>query len=419
MNCSENPPGRPPVPPRGPKIGCVYILTILLALVAIALGVAVLRISRARDTFSRRLQGELGSASSSESSILGAVTSLRGQLSERTDRVEQLKAALDAAPVGIVIVSSDGTEVFSNPTASLYAGGRAGDAVVGMRLRELIDEAIATGEEREHQVELLAPPPRKIQLSVSPLLIDGRSTGALAIAQDVTGRSEIDTIRRDFVANASHELKTPLGALRLLAEALATTPDRSVQETLSDRIQTEATRMTKLVEDILDLSLIEEHETVRDIVGLPDIIRDAVKKAELAAETQGIEVIATCEDVRVVGDPRRLTSTVANLLENAITYTAAKGEDSPAPVEVRGFRSGDRAVIEVEDHGIGIAERHQGRIFERFYRVDRGRSRDSGGTGLGLAIVRHVVQNHRGEVDVESTPGSGSLFRITLPAQED
>jgi signal transduction histidine kinase len=400
-------------------IDLVYILAIFLGVLAVALGLAVLRTRRRQETFRRRLQGELGPGSNSESSLLSAAVALREQLSDSEDRIKQLKFALDASPLGIVLVNEDGAEVFSNRAASRYAAGRAGDAVVAMRLRELIDEVITAGEEREYEVEVFTPPPRTIQLRVSPVLIDGRSSGAVAIAQDVTGRSEIDTIRRDFVANASHELKTPLGALRLLAEAMTATSDRSVQETLSNRIQSEAVRMTRLVEDILDLSLIEEHQTVRGIVDLPDIIRNAVEENELVAETQGIEVIAKCDDVRVIGDPRRLTSAVANLLENAINYTAAKGEKIPAPVEIRLVKNGDLAVIEVQDHGIGIAERHQRRIFERFYRVDRGRSRESGGTGLGLAIARHVVQNHWGEIEVESTPGRGSLFRISLPARED
>ena len=400
-------------------IGCVYTLPILLGMLAIALGIALLRMRNQRDSFRHRLQNELGSASASENALLGTAVSLRDRHRAVLEQVDQLRAALDASPVGIMIVNNDSTELFSNQAASVYTSGRAGDAVVGMKIRELLGEVMATGEDRQHQVETFTPPPRKIQITVSPLLVEGRQTGALALADDVTGRSEVDTIRRDFVANASHELKTPLGALRLLAEALTTTSDPAVQESLGARIQTEATRMTRLVEDILDLSLIEEHQTVRGIVEIGDVVSDALDKTQLVAETQGIEVIAKCDDVRVVGDPRRLTSAVANLLENAINYTAAKGEDNPAPVEIRAARDGDSAVIEVEDRGIGIAERHQPRVFERFYRVDRGRSRESGGTGLGLAIVRHVVQNHWGEVAIESTPGKGSIFRITLPARED
>ena len=120
----------------------------------------------------------------------------------------------------------------------------------------------------------------------------------------------------------------------------------------------------------------------------------------------------------MIGDRRRLVSAVANLIETAVVYTSAKGDSEPDPVQVRVFARSDSAIVEVEDHGIGIPERHIGRIFERFYRVDRGRSRARGGTGLGLAIVRHVVQNHWGEIEVDSVPGKGSTFRIVLPARE-
>lgn len=400
-------------------IGNVEALVTLPILAAIALTVALVRERRRHALFLQRLQGEIAASSTSEASISAAAAQLHARLGAAREEIVRLRGALDASPMGIVVVDDEGTEVFSNQAATLYTRGRAGDAVVGIRLRELISDVIATGEAADEQVEIFTPPARKIQLNVSPLLSDGRSAGVLAVAHDVTGKSEVDTIRRDFVANASHELKTPLGALRLLAEAMVATPDRSVQKSLSQRIQAEGARMTKLVEDILDLSLIEEHRSVHGVVELTEIIEDAVSKADLVAEALGVAIRTKCEDARLIGDHRRLTSAVANLLENAITYTAAKGVENPVPVEVRGFQNGDRVVIEVEDQGIGIAERNQRRIFERFYRVDKGRSRASGGTGLGLAIVRHVVQNHWGEVDLESTPGKGSTFRITLPARED
>ena len=245
-----------------------------------------------------------------------------------------------------------------------------------------------------------------------------RQAGTIAFTDDLTAASRIDTIRRDFVANASHELKTPLGALRLLAEALVATTDHDARTSLSERIQSEATRMTRLVEDILDLALIEEQQSVRGVVDLCDIVEDSIRQAELASEALGVPIEVKCESVEILGDHRRLVSAVANLVENAITYTSAKGVESIQPVSVRGYRDEQEAIIEVEDYGIGIAARHQTRIFERFYRVDQGRSRASGGTGLGLAIVRHVVQNHWGEVEVDSVPGRGSTFRITLPARE-
>jgi two-component system, OmpR family, sensor histidine kinase SenX3 len=177
--------------------------------------------------------------------------------------------------------------------------------------------------------------------------------------------------------------------------------------------------MTRLVDDILDLSLIEAHQTVRGVVDICQVIGDAVKQVRLASEALEVPVEVRCESVEVLGDHRRLVSAVANLIENAVAYTRAKGTEAVQPVEVRGYRAGATALIEVEDHGIGIAERHLSRIFERFYRVDKGRSRVRGGTGLGLAIVRHVVQNHWGEVTVESVPGRGSTFTVRLPAREN
>jgi signal transduction histidine kinase len=177
--------------------------------------------------------------------------------------------------------------------------------------------------------------------------------------------------------------------------------------------------MTRLVDDILDLSLIEAHQTVRGVVDISQVINDAVKQVTLASEALAVPIEVDCQPIEVLGDHRRLVSAIANLIENAVSYTSAKGADSTEPVVVRGFRRGVYAHIEVEDHGIGIADRHLARIFERFYRVDKGRSRVRGGTGLGLAIVRHVVQNHWGEVTVESVPGQGSTFSVVLPAREN
>ena len=193
---------------------------------------------------------------------------------------------------------------------------------------------------------------------------------------------------------------------------------RHAIQDLAAKVHSEAGRMTRLVEDILDLALIEEARPPAETLALDDVIADAVAKSQMLAETMGIPVTSECPQLSLRGDRRSLVSALANLVENAINYTAAKGTDPPEAVHVRARREGDRAVIEVEDHGIGIPERHQERIFERFYRVDRGRSRSRGGTGLGLAIVRHVVLNHRGELSVESVPGEGSKFRLELPLLE-
>jgi len=275
------------------------------------------------------------------------------------------------------------------------------------------------GEAQEQEIEVFTPSQRTILVRAIPLYVGDERHGTVALTDDRTPRSRLDTMRRDFVANASHELKTPIGALRLLAEALVATNDRNVRKSISERIQSEASRMTHLVDDILDLSLIEEHQTVRGVVDVCEVIRDAVQQAALASEALSVPVESRCEDVGVLGDHRRLVSAVANLIENAITYTAAKGLEDVAPVQVYAYEQHGDAHIVVEDRGIGIAARHQARIFERFYRVEKGRSSAGGGTGLGLAIVRHVVQNHWGEIEVESTPGQGSTFRIVIPAREN
>ncbi len=393
-------------------------LLILLVLITIVMASLLWRQHSRHLRFRRGIQTSLDAPTESETGLINAANALSQRTQLANEKAERLEAALGVSHVGIVIVDADGTEVFANEAAASYSTGRAGDAVVGIRLRELLADVAATGVPQEQEIEVFTPSQRTIRLRAMPLLIGDGQSGTIAFTDDLTPASRIDTIRRDFVANASHELKTPLGALRLLAEALVTTTDHDTRESLSERIQSEATRMTRLVEDILDLSLIEEHQSVRGVVDLCDVVEDSIRQAELASEALGVPIEVKCESVEVLGDHRRLVSAVANLLENAITYTSAKGAESIQPVSVRAFRDEQRAIIEVEDHGIGIANRHQARIFERFYRVDQGRSRASGGTGLGLAIVRHVVQNHWGEVEVESVPGRGSTFRITLPARE-
>jgi two-component system sensor histidine kinase SenX3 len=396
----------------------VQLDRLLLVLIPAALLVIIWQMHRRQQAFRDRMRTALGATSESETALLDRIAAMQDQQRAAGVSSARLANVLEMSTVGVVIVDESGRQVFANPAATAFTSGRGGDAVVGMRIKELLDTVAETGEPRDQEVEVYTPSPRTIRLRATPLYDGDVRRGVAVFTDDLTPQSRIDEIRRDFVANASHELKTPLGALRLLAEALVATRDPDVRASLSDRIQSEASRMTRLVEDILDLSLIEAHQTVRGVVDICDVISEAVQQVTLASETLRVPIQVECRSVEILGDHRRLVSAVANLIENAVTYTRARGTDSVEPVVVRGFREGDRAHIEVEDHGIGIAQRHLGRIFERFYRIDKGRSRARGGTGLGLAIVRHVVQNHWGEVIVESVPGKGSMFRIVLPARE-
>lgn len=379
-------------------------LSISLIVLVIALALALLSTMRSKSHIAAQLDQARGSTKWSDGALQDVITDSG-----------RFMAAAKVAPIGLVIVDAAGQVAFRNDAAADLVSSDAENAVIALRLRNVIADGVAASEPVDEEIELFSPSPRTVLLRTQPLFTGPTRIGTAAFVEDLTTRSQLDSIRRDFVANASHELKTPLGALRLLAEALVATDNPDTRADLSDRIQTEANRMTRLVEDILDLGLIEEEEPADERIDLCAIVDDALEQTSLASETLGIPVRASCEPAQVAGDHRRLVSALANLVENALTYTEAKGSDSAAAVEVSVYPSGNVAVIEVTDHGIGVSERHRDRIFERFYRVDRGRGRASGGTGLGLAIVRHVVENHQGTIDLDSVPGEGSTFRVELP----
>jgi signal transduction histidine kinase len=227
-------------------------------------------------------------------------------------------------------------------------------------------------------------------------------------------------MRRDFIANASHELKTPLGALALLAETLGTTEDPEVTRRFSGRIIDEAARLSTLLEDLLDLSRAETSRSRFAATGLAAVVDDVSAELRERAGEYGVELVVddVPTDAVVTGDHRQLRSLVTNLVDNAVKYSES-GNGSPPRVWLRVAVAGDEVVIEVEDEGIGIPEAHLGRVFERFYRVDRARSRATGGTGLGLSIVRNVAAGHGGRVTVESQVGQGSVFRVLLPLRRE
>ena len=220
-------------------------------------------------------------------------------------------------------------------------------------------------------------------------------------------------MRRDFVANVSHELKTPIGALGLLAETMAGEEDAEMLRRLAGRVLHESERLERTVEDLLDLSILEAQESPeRELIAVDMLMADAAERMASTAEAADIPIELTepSGDILVACDRRQVTSALFNLLDNAVKYSEEGGK-----VEFSAQVEGFSVAISVRDHGIGIPHRDLERIFERFYRVDRTRSRATGGTGLGLAIVRHVAQAHQGEVSVESEEGNGSTFTLKLP----
>jgi two-component system sensor histidine kinase SenX3 len=324
----------------------------------------------------------------------------------------RLRRALDSITQGVVISDEHGEVVFRNARAARVIGTRHGDALAAQAVDELLTES-GGGAPQERTLELYGPPRRTLMMR-SEVIDDGnRPLGIVAVLDDVSDRRRLEAVRRDFVANVSHELKTPVGALSLLAETLLAEHDPEVSQRLAGRIQDESLRVNRIIEDLLDLSRIEaeEHPPREPLLGSL-IMAEAVERVRSAAEQRGVKLLVDEPDppVTLMGDRRQLVAALNSLLENAVKYS-----DEGSSVEVFGLANGGWVELVVRDQGIGIPARDLERIFERFYRVDHGRSRQTGGTGLGLSIVRHVVNNHQGLVHVDSREGEGSTFTLRLP----
>jgi two-component system sensor histidine kinase SenX3 len=330
------------------------------------------------------------------------------------DRV-RFSETLRALSDGVVVVDDEGVVLVRNAAAARFHDARHGDALAEQAITELLDAA-REGDPGERELQLYGPPRESWHVRALPLRDGTRVIGAAAFVRDTSELRRVESVRRDFVANVSHELKTPIGALSVLAETLAESDDPTVIAQLAERMAGEAERLGRIVDDLLDLSLIEAQEApVREQVEVRALIQEAVERVLPAASAAGISVtVAPCDaEIAVSCDRAQLIGAVTNLLDNAIKYT-----EGAQPVEIEARDEGDRVAIVVRDRGIGIPRRDLERIFERFYRVDRARSRSTGGTGLGLAIVRHVAQAHGGEVTVDSREGEGSTFRLVLPAPD-
>jgi len=324
----------------------------------------------------------------------------------------RLMAAMAEIAQGVVVCDPDGAVVYRNTHAAMFVGARHGEALAEQAVAELLQAAIG-GASPERTVDLFSPPRRTLVVRATPLVGADGVLGAVAVIEDVSEKRRLDMVRRDFVANISHELKTPVGALSLVAETLCEEDDPAIVARLAGRMRAESERLGRIIEDLLDLSRIEAEETpIREHVAVRDVVAQAVDRLRPTAEHRGIalELDEVGGALQVRGDRRQLVSALHNLLDNAIKYS-----ERGSAVQVRATGADGWVEIVVADHGIGIPSRDLERIFERFYRVDQARSRETGGTGLGLAIVRHVAGNHGGEVQVASREGDGSTFTLRLP----
>lgn len=332
---------------------------------------------------------------------------------EPSPGLDRLVAALRLLPDAVVVVDDSGREVLRSAAADRFVGARHADAIAEAAIEEMLADA-SRGESSARELQLYGPPREVLSLTAHPLVEAGQLLGAMVVIRDMTESRRTDEVRRDFVANVSHELKTPVGALGLLADTIAAGGDEAVTRQLAERIGREADRLAQIIDDLLDLSIIEAQEAPeREAVPVAMLVDQAAERALAGAEALGVpvDVAPVARNLAAVCDRRQIVSALTNLIDNAVKYSEPGSRVSVGVTPL----ADDLVEIAVADRGIGIPSRDLERIFERFYRVDRARSRATGGTGLGLSIVRHVAQAHGGEVAVESTEGVGSTFRFRIP----
>ena len=330
-------------------------------------------------------------------------------------------AALEALHIGTLVVDSQDTVVLCNP-AGRTMGLVRGDALTLGELRDLARAARHAGGAREAEVRLLhgwwPRDPAAVFARAVPV---GRTGHVALLVEDVTEARRVADMRRDFIANVSHELKTPVGALALLAEAVAEASNEpDAVRRFANRMHHESTRLARLVTELIELSRLEAAEPVAEsAVSVPQLVAEAVDRTRLAAVARHITVITDADaSAHVAGNREQLVTAVVNLLANAIAYSPEHTKVSVAAQRRHTEQEPETVEITVTDQGIGIAEADLDRVFERFYRADPARSRATGGTGLGLAIVKHTAANHGGRVSVWSRAGHGSTFTLALPTAQ-
>ena len=331
-------------------------------------------------------------------------------------RSDLLRLSLDALTSGVIVTDHAGKVLVRNRLASEVSTRSHEKTLIEATAAQLLAQAVG-GRRAEREVAVFGPPSRTLFVHAVPISVNGQVIGALAVIDDVSEHHRIEKTRRDFVANLSHELRTPVGAVSLLAEMLVDEPDDETRRQLLDRTLIETERMAATLDDLLELSRIESNtESYVDEIVVQALLDEAVERTLVQAQSSGVELgaVAPNEPIKLRGNRQQLLTALVNLVENAVKYSS-KGDS----VSVRARLDDETVALVVQDTGRGIPARDLDRIFERFYRVDRSRDAATGGTGIGLSIVRHVALNHGGQVSVESWEGEGSTFTMTLPLAQE
>ncbi|MCL2503784.1 MAG: cell wall metabolism sensor histidine kinase WalK [Coriobacteriia bacterium] len=414
-----------------------------LGLIRLAARKLLLSAEELSDAAAKMADGDLlASIPSADAALVGlhdSLVSLRNQTRTRVAELEIERAGLRAALSELtdaVILAENGAVVFANPSAIALFGAEVSRP--GTPLEKTLPASVAQAIEtklanHDTLVEKLSADPtgRSLSLRVSPLKMDpSGSLGSLSsypldpsparviiAITDITTATHLDTVRREFVANASHELKTPVTSIKLLADSANTAAsdgDSTLALSFASQISQETDRLQRLVTDLLDLSRLESTPTYQEVTDVRKAIDNAMVTHRNAAAHKDLKLSVDLGEVHgtdlfVLAHPTDLAIALDNLIDNAIAYTNA------GSVTVSATATNDTVLISVSDTGCGIAPEYLPRIFERFFRVDQARSRQMGGTGLGLALVRNSIERNKGSVSVKSEPGVGSDFVVSLP----
>ncbi len=357
-------------------------------------------------------------------------SALRQQLHDLNEQVETLNleltrqqrrrlALIDGMPIPLLICDEDAMLRYANRVALEWFGFRymTGKSLLALTfcydLYLLMLKAARRMGTVSSEVTLSFPRERHVEATIWYLgEADSHHLFAIALL-DKTELLHLEQVRRDFVANVSHEFRTPLASIRSLAETIHNDPQMPLEtrQRFLNLIIQEADRLTRIADDLLTLTRVESLQPVKEVFALEPVIQQAIQEMEAEAQRHQVHVRAELQpDLKLFANRDQILQVVLNLLSNAIRYNKPQGS-----VVVRTYQEDGNAVIEVADTGIGIPSEALPRIFERFYRVDKTRSREQGGTGLGLAIVKHIVEAHGGQVEVESEYRVGSTFRVRLP----
>ena len=378
-------------------MGTSALLAVVFAMIALGLAFAALRVRTSREELRTRV-------AEAETALTDAE-----RQAEHDRRIAGM--VLGTTGDGLLLLDARGEAVFANEALAGHLGSAPSSlgSLLPLALRTRIEESRRAGAPRIALVET-GSPSRWLRGTITPAAEDH----TLVVVRDVTEERRLEAVRRDFVENASHELKTPAATIQATAETLrlAAVDDPARIPRFAAQLEREAVRLSRIVTELLDLSRLESGSVVDEVVSLADVAREELRRLQPAADEAGVTLELTTDGSGSVrGSSHDLSLLVRNLLDNAIRYSS---DGAQVLVDVRS--DGAETMLRVRDTGIGIPSRDLSRIFERFYRVDRARSRETGGTGLGLAIVKHVVENHGGRTTVESELGRGTTFEVTLPA---